>query len=411
MARSFVNSKRLAIAAVVVAGQLASSTACASPVVEGDSPARWDEHIAPYAKFVSTTYGRPWDHPVRVRFLSDSSFDAIAGIAGPAEGQPATWQDKALGFRETDPAEAFGAGNAGTVLLGVYQPSSDALLVRGRRIDETNERVIVHELTHALQAQLLVDETPPAVTDPDRDLAATAVFEGDATSIEASWAERLPADATEEAAVPFDTPAEILQFGGTGALRWWETLMPYSTGWRFVETALQRGPATKQRLRLLRLANQRRLTSLDVLTLNVESSGSDPAETEAAEAAVGSNSETDATDSIPASSWYALVLGLGGDPRTTFAGITEAVTGRHETCTDQVFLGPTEATERVRAALANWATAVQSPTATDGPAKGMSLSWCDNNVQTAPTTVEHYLRALTADEEAAALLRHPVASP
>lgn len=163
-------------------------------------PDAWDPQVAPLADFVERERGLTFEHPVFVDLLSDADYASVTAAAA-ADGDHTT--------SATDRAEllnAFGLGNGGDLAatddrldharsIARYLPDTDRIAVRASAIaDPATRLVLVHELTHALQAQRFT----PVTTGPHA-LAQHAIAEADARRIAQAYRVGLTGD--EEAQV------------------------------------------------------------------------------------------------------------------------------------------------------------------------------------------------------------------
>ncbi|MEI2817011.1 MAG: hypothetical protein V9E99_11235 [Microthrixaceae bacterium] len=396
-------SVAVAVAALVA---LAGAPGCAEPVVHAERSASWDPRIAKYAEFLEAEYGVKWKAPVAVRFLTDTAFDRLSQFGRSADHSGSTWQDEALGFAATSLDTVLGPDEDGTELLGFYQATSRSLVVRGTTIDSRNEFVVVHELAHAMQQQNFSSLDEP-FGDPDRELATLAVLEGDANSAAAHWMVAHPPsgpspDGGAEEPAGEAEQAAFANFRGTGVLGWWQTLMPYTTGWRFVETAVAAG-GKDARARLLDLAGHRRLTTLDILMLRTETLGTD------APPLTGARSEREwrRTGPIGGLRWFALLVGLGADPRTVLQSVDTETATESADCYDAAFAGPPGMVDRINAALGGWFTNAGTALAGDGTGRAGTAHWCRSSVPEALVTIDQASAIMSADNDAAAALVRP----
>ena len=195
--------------------------------------------------FVEAHRGLRFTSQPRVLFLGDAAFRTRTGGGGGALDPTLIAEIDALQLvpRSVDLAAAGRRAQSESV-VGVYEPPSKTILVRGVAPTPFVREVLVHELTHALQDQWF------GIDRPDLDgpghyeaaLAFSSLVEGDAVRIEDEYlaslpaSERMRARLEEDAAtgVPGDVPAAlraILHF-------------PYSAGPAFVRAlATVRGQA------------------------------------------------------------------------------------------------------------------------------------------------------------------------
>ena len=199
-------------ALVVIASLLLLGATLAIPVDDGDdatggssaatAPTEWDERLAPYVEIVADERGLAWEHPVAAEFLDEDAFRArVTSSEEPSEEEAKELDQlegvlRALGLVEgdidlrevTDRAIAEG-------VLGFYDPDGEVIVVRGADITDEMAPVIVHELTHALQAQHF-DLSPEHETSGES-LAYRTLVEADATRVQQAYVRSLSAAAQQ----------------------------------------------------------------------------------------------------------------------------------------------------------------------------------------------------------------------
>lgn len=166
-------------------------------------PLDWNERIRPFAEFVEEHRGLSFDHPVRVRFLSDRKLEKELRSEGGERSKDARELEEqlagellALGLV----SEQIDLGQASQDLaaddvVGFYDPSTEELVVRDQGSGSIDAEVtIVHELTHALQDQHFdLDRLYRGVGSGSESLALDFLIEGDATVVENEYVESLSA--------------------------------------------------------------------------------------------------------------------------------------------------------------------------------------------------------------------------
>lgn len=171
------------------------------------SSARWDERIVDLVAYVEEERDLDFEHPVTTHFLSTEEFRAEVTDEEMLSVEEATELDhyeglfRALGLAEGE-LDLRAAANqlSGEGVVGLYDPERDRILVRGGRITPAMRPTIVHELTHALQAQHFGLDLERDTS--GEDLAFRALVEADALRIERAYVASLPEDqrgAVEEA--------------------------------------------------------------------------------------------------------------------------------------------------------------------------------------------------------------------
>jgi len=122
-------------------------------------------------------------------------------------------------------------------VLGFYDAERDRLLVRGARLTPAVRRVLVHELTHALDDQRFdLDRPEVDQRDDESALAFQALVEGSASLVESRYFASLPADARRQADIEADPVPS-----GQDVPRVFEALLsfPYLAGESFVDSVIR----------------------------------------------------------------------------------------------------------------------------------------------------------------------------
>src|SRR5688572_14495877 len=125
-----------------------------------DAPSAWDPRIADLADFVEDNRGLTFEGPVRSEFLTEDEFRKKV-----TNNEELTEEDKdeihhyeglfrALGLVEgsLDLVQSMNQ-LAGETVLGLFDPETKTVFIRGETITPEMRPTIVHELTHALQDQ------------------------------------------------------------------------------------------------------------------------------------------------------------------------------------------------------------------------------------------------------------------
>lgn len=205
-------SARRTIRRLGVAGLLACVFVTVSPVAlvarASTSPSRWNPQIEPVAKEVEALRHLKFDHPVNVRFLTESTFAkqqradrSKLSASDQAELARAQSQLRALGLIGQD-VDLFDAANdiSSTNVLAYYDPKTERVTVRGKgAIDVATRVTLAHELTHALQDQHFdLAKVRKAADTHHAQTTARAVIEGDAVRIQTLYRRKL-SNADEQA--------------------------------------------------------------------------------------------------------------------------------------------------------------------------------------------------------------------
>src|SRR5687768_11416442 len=143
---------------------LAGSIALAARDDEDDggaaSPDDWDERVLELVEFVEDERELDFEHPIEVAFLAEDDFRAE--VTSREEPTPEEREEldqlagifRALGLAEGD-LDLLAAFDqlVGESVIGVYDPETDSIAIRGDEVTPEMRPTLVHELTHALQAQ------------------------------------------------------------------------------------------------------------------------------------------------------------------------------------------------------------------------------------------------------------------
>lgn len=164
-------------------------------------PKMWDSRVTPIVQFVQTERGLTWKHPVEVKFLPASQFDALMAKQNAPDasatryGQTVFDGMRALGVASGNVDLAQSAQQfAQNDIVGQYVDSDHTVYVRGDTLTPYVRSVLAHELTHALQAEYFNLERIRSGHNDD-DSAVTALIEGDAVRVQNAYEQTLsPAD-------------------------------------------------------------------------------------------------------------------------------------------------------------------------------------------------------------------------
>lgn len=160
------------------------------PFRSGPSP-QLQAFIPVAEKFVEDHRGLKFESPPKITFLTDSQFQAE--VIGP----PPDSSEQSYYRRSGNVLRALGLIDPGvdllkeetslgrTSIIGLYDPDSKQLYVRGVQFGPEVQHVLVHELTHALQDQhFSISLHPTNATNDEATLAFRGLLEGDAVRIE-----------------------------------------------------------------------------------------------------------------------------------------------------------------------------------------------------------------------------------
>lgn len=173
-------------------------------------PSAWDPQVAPIAARVSELRGLPFEHPVRVRYLTPAEFRERVGVKSGDLDADARQKVRelagtlrALGLisAQANLVESFDTANRSSV-LAFYNPDDREIVVRGTGpLDAERKATLAHELTHVLQDQhfgLEVMRSAALTSDTSSSGALTALIEGDAERIKGEYLGELSASERRE---------------------------------------------------------------------------------------------------------------------------------------------------------------------------------------------------------------------
>ena len=123
-------------------------------------PDAWDPRVQELVAFVEQTRELTFEHPIAIDFLTEEQFLA----QGRADAAAISTEDEAQVRYTSELFDAFGLATAydpglgqstlsATTTLGFYSTETDRITVRGNELTPGVRATVVHELTHALQAQ------------------------------------------------------------------------------------------------------------------------------------------------------------------------------------------------------------------------------------------------------------------
>ena len=191
--------KTVMVVVMVVAGLVGLGMVLGRDASDGPGWAKvWDGRVEPLARFVEAHRGLTFAHPVEVDFVAESTFveDAKKSAAEDASAGTDDASDdplwRALGLVPESFDHAAAASDAATGIVGLYDPSTHRIRVRGLDLTAEARTTLVHELTHALQDQnFALDAVWTKALTNDAQLALRAVIEGDAVVVEDEYRDQL----------------------------------------------------------------------------------------------------------------------------------------------------------------------------------------------------------------------------
>jgi len=123
-------------------------------------PDAWDPRVTELVAFVEQTRGLTFEHPIAIDFLSEEQFlaqtRADAAAISPDDTEMAAYASElfdAFGLATGYDAGAGQSTLSAATTLGFYSTETDRITVRGNELTTGVRVTVVHELTHALQAQ------------------------------------------------------------------------------------------------------------------------------------------------------------------------------------------------------------------------------------------------------------------
>jgi hypothetical protein len=161
-------------------------------------PDEWDPRVEQIAQFVQDERGVLYEHPVYVDFLSEDEFKADVTSSDEdltdddrAEIDQTESTLRALGLVEGD-IDLFAEQNqlTGEGTLAYYDPETERVRVKGTEMTPALEVTLAHELTHALQDQMVDLDEVRENLDSDDAVRFRSVVEGDASNVEDAYASK-----------------------------------------------------------------------------------------------------------------------------------------------------------------------------------------------------------------------------
>ena len=249
-------SRRLSVVcAVIVALVLAADGAIVAVRFGGGRPrvpAALEPMLAELEAFVERERGLSFERPVEVRLASDEQFESALrrlrreerGSDGEEDERTFVGLFRALGLVDEDFDPAAIEESSDERILGFYDPARERLFVRGTGVTPAVRRVLVHELTHALDDQHFgLDRPDLDQRDDESAVAFQALVEGDAARVESSFFASLPTEERRQADIEVEPSSPT-----AGPLpRVFEALLafPYVAGESFVDALWENGGAPR----------------------------------------------------------------------------------------------------------------------------------------------------------------------
>lgn len=251
------------IAGLLVAGVLAAvfddtlldqrSSASTTATTAARAPGAFDEAVDDVRavvpvlqRFVERERGLRFLKEVNVTLLDEASFRArLADDTGDDMDalEETTKVLRALGLldRSVDLEDARNDLLAAAV-AGFYDPETEELVVRGARPTALVRRILVHELTHALQDQHFELHRPDLdERDDEAGLTFSALVEGDAVRIERAYTQQLSAEERRSAELEEAGQARSLIGASIPPVLLQVLAFPYTRGPGFVDAVIEAG--------------------------------------------------------------------------------------------------------------------------------------------------------------------------
>lgn len=175
-----------------------STYAAAAPATAAPAePSELDRAVTELQDFVSRTRGLPFKAPVKATILDDDAFNAKlmdSGVIDRAEIEKQAGILRALGLLDTSEDLEAAVSGVPSGVLGFYHYVNKELVVRGTEVNAAVKRVLVHELTHALDDQHFTLYRPALLGDNEGLDAFRSLAEGSAERVEHAYLDSLSTD-------------------------------------------------------------------------------------------------------------------------------------------------------------------------------------------------------------------------
>ncbi|MDP9387354.1 MAG: hypothetical protein M3Q48_05350, partial [Actinomycetota bacterium] len=221
----------------------------------GGDPETWDGRVTDLVAFVERERGLRFKHPVRIDFLDDGEFREQATAheelneEDRAELEATEALLRAVGLASGDlDLESVGEELVGDGTVGLYEPETKRIAVRGKTLDNERRITLVHELTHALQDQhFAIGEMEPETSGAQA--ALIAVIEADAEAVAEAWRQSLPSAARDALDSSEEATSEEADFEGVPEVLVELMGSPYALGPGFLDAVIAaRGEAGRDEL-------------------------------------------------------------------------------------------------------------------------------------------------------------------
>ena len=209
-----------AIAPSTIEERTETTTAPASLVepVESTGDERLDAELTVIARFVEQQRGHPFLRPVHVELLDQTTFERRIGMIFDEGVDELRLQGRVLRALGVVPPAQDLVEVARTLavegVLGLYDPVSDELMVRGADLTPFTSATVAHELTHALDDQWYELDRPELDADHEASFGFQAIVEGTAQWVENAYRDSLPAE--ERARIMIEEAAFVSEMDLSG---------------------------------------------------------------------------------------------------------------------------------------------------------------------------------------------------
>jgi hypothetical protein len=210
-------------------------------------PKKWDARVLDIVHFVEAERGDRFEHPIAIDFLSEADFKKEVGGSTDelSKEDREQLEQAAAAFRAVGMMSgSVDLRSAGKQLveegvIGLYDPESESIKVRGNNLTPSARVTLAHELTHALQDQRfdLRKLQDGAVSDN----AVRSLFEADAVRIEDAYIDRLSETERAQYDQQSDAESDGANFEGIPEILTHMFAFPYVFGPGFVQALIADG--------------------------------------------------------------------------------------------------------------------------------------------------------------------------
>lgn len=207
-------------------------------------PSSWDPRIATLASWTEQERGLQFDHPVFVDFIPEEEYAAAVTERDALTEEEREEVERFVGlFRalgdvegDFDLLEATDTF-AGDATVGLYDPTTKRITVRGDELTTALRVTLVHELTHVLQDQSFgLDRIDDDLSGPAA--AFRALVEADATRLEEAYVASLPKQERDDYTEESEGEAEEVDLTGVPPILIESFSFPYVFGPTFLDAVV-----------------------------------------------------------------------------------------------------------------------------------------------------------------------------